>query len=102
MDGLSAAAGVIAVVPISGQVFGLCLDYCLRVKSAKEDIRRFRDEVASLRDVLAKVADRADAFGIAKLPALNLLNHPVDRRSNAERSADTLCFDALIDREQWL
>jgi hypothetical protein len=81
MDGLSAAAGVIQ---ISGWDFDLCLDYRLRVKDTKEGIRRFGGEVASLRDTPTKVADQADAFGSAKLPALNLLNHPVGQWSNAE------------------
>ncbi|KAH0533900.1 hypothetical protein FGG08_007482, partial [Glutinoglossum americanum] len=76
MDGLSAAAGVIAVVQISGQVFDLCRTYYLEVKDARKDIKRLRDEVTSLQDVLANVADLADAPGSAKLSILGLLNRP--------------------------
>jgi hypothetical protein len=76
MDGLSAAASVIAVVQISGKVFALCQTYYSEVKSAREDIRRLRDEVTSLQDVLTNVTDLADAPGSAKLSVLDLLNQP--------------------------
>jgi hypothetical protein len=74
MDGLSAAASVIAVVQISAQVFDLCRTYYLEVKEARKDIQRLRDEVTSLQDVLTNVADLADDPGSAKLSILNLLN----------------------------
>lgn len=76
MDDLSAVASVIAVVQISSQVFDLCRTYYLEVKEARKDIQRLRDEVTSLQDVLASVADLADAPGHAKLSILNLLNQP--------------------------
>jgi ankyrin repeat domain-containing protein 50 len=76
MDGLSAAASVITVVQISSQVFDLCRTYYLEVKEARKDIQRLRDKVTSLQDVLANVADLADAPGSAKLSILNLLNQP--------------------------
>ncbi|KAI9853595.1 MAG: hypothetical protein M1813_002050 [Trichoglossum hirsutum] len=76
MDGLSAAAGVIAVIQISGRVFDLCRTYYLEVKEARKDIQRLRDEVTSLQDVLASVKDLADAPGSTKLPILVLLNKP--------------------------
>jgi hypothetical protein len=74
MDGLSAAAGVIAVVQISGQVFLLCQTYYLEVKEARTDIQRLRDEVTSLQDVLTNVADLAEDPSSAKLSILSLLN----------------------------
>src|SRR5437773_9495870 len=74
MDGLSAAASVIAVVQISGQVFNLCWTYYSNVKDARNDIRRLRIEVTSLQVVLTKVAELADTPGSAKLSILNLLN----------------------------
>jgi hypothetical protein len=76
MDGLSAAASVIAVVQILGQVFDLCRTYLLEVKDARNDIRRLRDEVTSLEDVLTYVADLGRAPGSAKLSILGLLNKP--------------------------
>ena len=75
MDGLSAAASAIAVVQISGQVFGLCWEYYSEVKNAREDIKRLRDEVKSLQDVVTKVADLVDAPG-AKLSVVDLLCQP--------------------------
>ncbi|KAI9765534.1 MAG: hypothetical protein M1840_007360 [Geoglossum simile] len=76
MDGLSAAASVIAVINISGQVFDLCRKYYLEVKDARKDIQRLRDDVTSLQDVLTNVAELADAPGSAKLSILGLLNQP--------------------------
>ncbi|TVY25789.1 Ankyrin repeat and KH domain-containing protein mask [Lachnellula hyalina] len=76
MDGLSAAASVVALVQISGQIYNLCQTYYSGVKSAREDIRRLRDEVTSLQDVLNGVADLADSPASAKLAVLDLLNQP--------------------------
>src|SRR5438876_186054 len=76
MDGLSAAASVIAVIQISGKVFDLCRTYYLEVRDAREDIKRLRDEVTTLQDVLTSVADLAEAPGSAKLSILSLLNQP--------------------------
>jgi hypothetical protein len=76
MDPLGAAASVIAVVQISAQVFSLCQIYYVEVKSAREDIRRLRDEVTSLLDVLANIKDLTNAPGSAKLSILELLNQP--------------------------
>ena len=75
MDPLSAATSVIAVVQISGQVFGLCWEYYSEVKDAKEDIKRLRDEVKSLQDVVTKVADLVDA-PTAKPSVMDLLSQP--------------------------
>lgn len=74
MDGLSAAASVVAVIQISGHVFDLCRTYYSEVKEARKDIQRLRDEVTSLQDVLTNVADLADAPSPAHLSILNLLN----------------------------
>jgi ankyrin repeat domain-containing protein 50 len=72
MDGLSAAACVIAVIQISGQVFDLCRMYYSEVKDARTDIQRLCDEVTSLQNVLTNVAHLTSA----KLPTLDLLNQP--------------------------
>jgi len=76
MDGVSAAASVVAIIQISGQVFALCQSYYSGVKSAREDIPRLRDEVTALQDVLTNIRDLADAPGSAKLSILGLLNQP--------------------------
>jgi hypothetical protein len=72
MDGLSAAASVIAVVQVSRQVFDLCRTYYSEVKDARTDIQRLCDEVMSLQNVLTSVTHLASA----KLPILDLLNQP--------------------------
>jgi hypothetical protein len=72
MDGLSAAASVIAVVQISGQVFDLCRTYYSEVRDARTDIQRLCDEVTSLQNVLTNVTHLTSA----KLPILDFLNQP--------------------------
>lgn len=74
MDGLSAAASVIAVVQVSAQVFDLCRTYYMEVKEARKDIKCLRDEVTSLQDVLTNVADLVEDPSSAKLSILSLLN----------------------------
>jgi hypothetical protein len=83
MDGLSAAASIVAVIEISGRIFGLCRTYYSEVKNARDDIRYFRDEVTSLQDVLTNVKDLADAPDSAKLSTLDLFNQPDGLISNA-------------------
>lgn len=76
MDGISAAASIIAVIQISGQVINLCRTYYSEVRDAKMDIQRLREEITSLQTVLTKVADLANAPDAAKLSTLGLLNQP--------------------------
>jgi hypothetical protein len=52
MDGLSAAASVIAIIQISEDVLLLCSQYLKAVKNAKSDIVRLQDELSSLKLVL--------------------------------------------------
>ncbi|KAE9371255.1 hypothetical protein N431DRAFT_376754 [Stipitochalara longipes BDJ] len=74
MDGLSAAASVIAVIQISAQVFDLCRTYYLNVKDARKDIQRLRNEVNSLQDILVNVADLAHAAQPSSLRTLSIVN----------------------------
>lgn len=76
MDGLSAAASVIAVIQIAEDVCSKLQQYMWAVKDAKKDIERLRDEVLSLHNVLEKVDDLKNDPRSAKLPALNTLNKP--------------------------
>ena len=76
MDGISAAASIIAVIQISGQVINLCRTYYSEVRDAKTDIQRLREEITSLQTVLTKVADLANAPDVAELSTLGLLNQP--------------------------
>ena len=70
MDGVSAAASVIAALQISGQVYSLCRTYFLGVKEARRDIQRLQEELSSLDKVLSKVVDLAD------VPNPNELDQP--------------------------
>lgn len=70
MDGLSAAASVIAVIQISSQVFDLCRTYYIRVKNARHDIQRLREDITSLQDLLISILDLAEN----EAPALSILN----------------------------
>jgi ankyrin repeat domain-containing protein 50 len=76
MDAVSAASSIIALIQVSGQVFGLCQSYYSGVKNAREEICRLRNEVTSLQDVLTNVTDLAEAPGTAELSILGLLNQP--------------------------
>lgn len=51
MDGISAAASVIAVIQVSEQVFSLCSNYIKEVKNAQHDIKRLQGEVAEIQHV---------------------------------------------------
>jgi hypothetical protein len=76
MDPVGAAASLVALIQISGQVFNLCQSYYSGVKSAREDICRLRNEVTALQDVLTNVRDLAETPGSAELSILGLLNQP--------------------------
>ncbi|KAH8657573.1 ankyrin repeat-containing domain protein [Tricladium varicosporioides] len=74
MAGLGEAASIIAVIQISGKVFDLCQTYYVGVKEARKDIKRLREEITSLQDVLVNLADLADDPGMAQGSILSLLN----------------------------
>ena len=75
MDGLTTVASVMAVIQISGQVVSLCRTYySLEVKDARSEIRRLREEVTALEDVLAKVVELADDPTIDEVQVLKLVN----------------------------
>ena len=69
IEGLGAAASVIAVVELCAKVDSLCVQYSRDVKRAKNDITRLQDEVKSLRDVLGEVEQLLDGPDGAKLSA---------------------------------
>jgi hypothetical protein len=49
MEGLGAAASVIAVVELAAKVGSLCLEYSSAVKSARSDIERLRKHTESMK-----------------------------------------------------
>ena len=69
MEGLGAAANVIAVVDLCAKVASFCYQYSLAVKDAKNDITRLQGEVKSLRDMLGEVQQLLDGPNSVELSA---------------------------------
>ena len=57
MDGLSAAASILAVVELAAKTASICLEYGHKVKNAKTDIQRLRSELTNLEGVLQGARD---------------------------------------------
>lgn len=77
MDGVSAAASVVALIQISAKVASLCAEYYSHVKSAKKDIDRFHLEVEALIKVLQNLQELAQKPGAEKLFTSNKLNESI-------------------------
>src|SRR5579871_1790510 len=77
MEGLGAAANVIAVVDLCAKVASFCYQYSLAVKNAKNDIARLQGELKSLRDVLGEVQHLLDGPDSAKLSASQKLHEAI-------------------------
>ncbi|KAE8440485.1 hypothetical protein EG329_007429 [Mollisiaceae sp. DMI_Dod_QoI] len=75
MDGLSAAASVIAVIQISEDIVSLCSQYLKAVKNAKSDIVRLQGDLSNLKTVLEgaqKLLEGPDAARLeTSLPLLD-------------------------------
>ncbi|MCJ1466967.1 hypothetical protein MMC07_005589 [Pseudocyphellaria aurata] len=68
MDGLSAAASIIAVIDISAQILSLCSQYLAAVKDAKKDIERFQKKIEVLNKLFERVkqlSDEGDKTGLS-------------------------------------
>jgi hypothetical protein len=74
MDGLSAAASVIAVIQISEDVVSLCSRYLKAVKNAKSDIVRLQGELSSLKPVLEGAQKLLDGPSGTRLETSRLLH----------------------------
>ena len=74
MDGLSAAASVIAVIQISGSVASLCSQYFKAVKNAKTDIERLQGELNSLKTTLEGAQQILQSPNGARLQTSQLLH----------------------------
>jgi hypothetical protein len=61
MEPLSAAASIIAVIQITSKVYELCTNYYLHAKHAKDDIRRLKQEVDTLQDILLSITDLSES-----------------------------------------
>jgi hypothetical protein len=67
MDGLSAAASVIAVVDMSAKITSLCFQYLIAAKDAKNDIERLQRKVAEIWGILEKIKQLLDGRDKARL-----------------------------------
>ena len=74
MDGVSAAASVIAIIQISEDVVSLCSQYLKAVKNAKSDIVRLQGELNSLKRVLEGAQKLLDGPSEARLETSRLLH----------------------------
>lgn len=74
MDGVSAAASVVALVEISLQVVSLCAEYYSHVKNVKKDIDRLCLEVKVFVSVLQNLDKLARSLGVIKLFASRSLS----------------------------
>lgn len=67
MDGISAAASIIAIVDISVKIASLCYQYSAAVKEAKSDIEHVQRKVSDIAGVLGKVGQLLDGRDKARL-----------------------------------
>ncbi|KAI9868485.1 MAG: hypothetical protein M1813_005929 [Trichoglossum hirsutum] len=74
MDGLSAAASVIAVVDISAKITSFCFQYLIAVKGAKNDIEHLQRKVAEIRGILEKIKQLLDGRDKAQLSTTSELS----------------------------
>jgi len=81
MEGLGAAASVIAVIALSAKVAKLCKQYPLEVKSARNDISRLQNEVNNLGKVVSDVQHLVDGPDGARLSASEKLLGAIDNCS---------------------
>ena len=73
MDGLSAAASVIAVIDISAKIASLCFRYSTEVKNAKKDIELIQTKVTDIKDILERVKQLLEGPNRPRLPATHEL-----------------------------
>lgn len=79
MDGISAAASVIALVEISVKVLSLTVEYSTQVKSAKDDIARFCLELEAFIKVLRSLRELAQNPEATKLVTFKSLAESIQQ-----------------------
>jgi len=75
MDGLSAAASVIAIIDISAKVASLCFQYSVAVKDAKNDIEHLGRTVTDVKNVLEAVKQLLDRENKTRLSTTHKLSN---------------------------
>ncbi len=78
MDGLAAAASVIAVIDMSARIASLCYQYSVEVKDAKKDIERLRKAVTDVKMVLEDVRRLLNGQDKARLSTTRRLSDSLD------------------------
>ncbi|KAK6354376.1 hypothetical protein TWF730_008784 [Orbilia blumenaviensis] len=73
MEGLGAAASVIAVIDISAKLLGALGNYLKGVKDAREDIERLTEQVKSLQAVLENIKILVDGKDETTIPGIQSL-----------------------------
>ncbi|KAK6342234.1 hypothetical protein TWF730_001711 [Orbilia blumenaviensis] len=73
MDGLSAAASVIAVIEISAKLLGVLGKYCKDARNTKKDIQRLISQVECLYEVLQSIQTFIDGKDETKVPGIQSL-----------------------------
>jgi hypothetical protein len=86
MDGVSAAASVIAVVDLSAKVASLLFQYAKDVRHAKADVERLRSETANLKSAWENVKELLDGPNGARLVALQKFADPLNTALDESRS----------------
>ncbi|RSM00386.1 hypothetical protein CEP52_009131 [Fusarium oligoseptatum] len=89
MEGLGAAASVIAVIDMSAKVAALCTDYFNAVKNARSDIGRLQSELASLNVVLTGAERLVKGSGGNNLETTQQLETALDGASSQLKQLTT-------------
>ncbi|KAK3333464.1 hypothetical protein B0T19DRAFT_354755 [Cercophora scortea] len=78
MEGLGAAASIIAVVELAAKVASLCLEYSSAVKNARADIDRLRQQTNSLKTTVEGAQKLLQHPRTARLETLHKLRNALD------------------------
>lgn len=79
MEGVSAAASVVALVDISLKVLSLTVEYSVQVKNAEKDIDRFRHELDAFIAVLQSLQELNQTPEATKLVTLKSLAESIEK-----------------------
>ena len=60
MDGVSAAASIIAIIEISAKVAALCVQYSVAVKNAGSDVQRLQGKVEDIGTILGNLKQKLE------------------------------------------
>lgn len=73
MDGISAAASVLAVIEISAKVATLCFQYSVAVKHASNDVQRLQKKIEDIGTILKMLEQQTERPDGARLSATSKL-----------------------------